>query len=215
MIMKMNKYIYAFIITATLILSGVYLVNIFTENKLNTVRNIETDIAINILSLETQFALLQELSCADITKSILSSELDALARKLNYMESNLSENDEELNKLKRYYSLLEIKDFILMQKINSKCGKDLDFVLYFYANDGSCKDCKRQGRDLTRLLKERDNLRVYSFDYNTELSAIDTLKKIYKIKPTLPALVINNKTYLGGISYEDLQTIIPIKENEE
>ncbi len=213
--MKINKYIYAFIITATLFFSGVYLVSKFTESKLNTVRNIETDIAINILSLETQFALLQELSCADISKSILSSELDALAKKLNYMENNLSEDDEELNKLKRYYSLLEIKDFILMQKINSKCGRDLDFVLYFYTNDGSCRDCKKQGRDLTRLLMERDNLRVYSFDYNTELSAIDTLKKIYKVKPSLPALVINNKTYHGGISYEDLQTIISIKENDE
>ena len=121
--MGVKKYIYAFIITLLILILGVYLVNTITESKIEKVRQIETGIAINILSLETQFALLQELSCEDISQNILSGELEALAEKLQFMESNLDKDDPELLRLKKYYSLLEIKDFILMQKISSVVAK--------------------------------------------------------------------------------------------
>ncbi len=160
--MSARKYIYAFIITLLILILGVYLVNTITESKIEKVRQIETGIAINILSLETQFALLQELSCEDISQNILSGELEALAEKLQFMESNLDKDDPELLRLKKYYSLLEIKDFILMQKISKRCGRDLHYILYFYSNDGDCKKCKKQGYALEKLLQNRRDVRVYS-----------------------------------------------------
>ncbi len=207
--MGIKKYIYAFIISLLILFLGVYLVNSITDRKLNTVRELETGIAINILSLETQFALLQEVSCKDISQNILSKELDALAHKLQFMEESVDANNEEIRRLKKYYSLLEIKDFILMKKINERCGKDLHFVLYFYSNEGDCKDCKKQGKALVQVLKERDNLRVYNFDYNLDLSATETLKKIYNVRRPLPALVLDGKLYRGYTKYEDLISLIP------
>ena len=207
--MGIKKYIYAFIISLLILFLGVYLVNSITDRKLNTVRELETGIAINILSLETQFALLQEVSCKDISQNILSKELDALAHKLQFMEESVDADNEEIRRLKKYYSLLEIKDFILMKKINERCGKELHFVLYFYSNEGDCKDCKKQGQALVQVLKERDNLRVYNFDYNLDLSATETLKKIYNVRKPLPALVIDGKLYRGYTKYEDLINLIP------
>ncbi len=211
--MKTKKYILAFFITIVILYTGISAVNIITDQKLNQLRNIETDIAINILSSETQFALLQEVSCNDISKSILSSELDALASKLSYMEKNVSPDDQEFRRLKKYYSLLEIKDFILLQKIQSKCDADIHYVLYFYSSDAECKRCQEQGFALMRLLKERDNLRVYNFDYNMSLSALDTLKKLYSVTPDLPALVIDGELY-GFTQYEELANIIPKPDKE-
>lgn len=213
--MGVRKYIYALIITLLVMLLGVYLVNSITESKVNRVRNLETGIAINILSLETQFALLQEVSCKDISQSILSNELDALAQKLQFMENNLQADDPELLRLKKYYSLLEIKDFILMKKINKRCGQDLHYILYFYSNAGKCTKCQLQGLTITKLLQERDNLRVYNFDYDLDLSATESLKKIYEVNEPLPALVIDGKIYHGYMSLKDLSQILPAPTNEE
>jgi len=215
--MGIKKYIYAFIISLLILILGVYLVNSLTESKIEKVRSLEAGIAINILSLETQFALLQELSCKDISQSILSSELDALAQKLQFMENNLDPDDPELIRLKKYYSLLEIKDFILLQKINKKCEREMHYILYFYSNEGDCKKCKIQGPTLSKLLRERDNLRIYNFDYNLDLSATETLKRIYAVRPPLPALVIDGKLYRGFTSLDILEKILPneTKESEK
>ncbi len=195
---------------------GVYLVNTITESKIEKVRSLETGIAINILSIETQFALLQELSCKNISRSILSSELDALAQKLQFMENNLNPDDPELLRLKKYYFLLEIKDFILLQKINKKCGGSTNYILYFYSNEGNCKKCKEQGYILSRILKKRDDIRVYNFDYDIELSALDALKQIYNVSGDLPILIINGKRYNKLMTEEDIYKLIPEpKANDE
>ncbi len=213
--MGIRKYIYAFIISLLILLLGVYIVGSLTESKIEKVRSLETGIAINILSLETQFALLQEVSCKDISQYILSDELEALAQKLQFMEKNLQADDPELLRLKKYYSLLEIKDFILMRKVKAKCGQDLHYILYFYSNDKKCKKCSLQGTALTKLLKERPNLRVYNFDYDMELSATETLKKIFSVKEPLPALVIDGKTFNKYLNLEALQDILPAPEQDE
>ncbi len=213
--MGVRKYIYAFIISLLILLLGVYIVGTLTENKIEKVRSLETGIAINILSLETQFALLQEVSCKDISQYILSDELDALAQKLQFMEKNLQADDPELLRLKKYYSLLEIKDFILMRKIKAKCGQDLHYILYFYSNNKKCKKCSLQGTALTKLLQERSNLRVYNFDFDMELSATETLKKIFNIKEPLPALVIDGQTFNKYLDLDTLQDLIPVPDQDE
>lgn len=210
-----NKYIAAFLLTAFTIYLGMYLVNSITEEKLQSVRNIETSIAINILSLETQFALLQELSCKDISREVLSSELDALSKRLQFMENNLPSSDEELIRLKKYYFLLEIKDFILMQKISKKCGKDMHFILYFYSNSDSCKTCKKQGYVLEGILRDYKNVRVYNFDVDLKLSATETLRKIYSAFGKLPILVIDGKTSFGFKGRDEILSALNLGEEDE
>ena len=52
-------------------------------------------------------------------------------------------------------------------------------------------------------------LRVYSFDYDLPLSAVDSIKTIYKINNELPALVIEDKPYIGFKSVEDIEKLLP------
>jgi len=206
-----KKYIYAFVITAIIFSTAIYLSNYFGQKKIDDIRAIQDKISIDILSSETQFSLLEESSCADLGgQSALSDELNSLESKLTYTEKDRGTNDTEVQTLKQYYSLLEIKDYILMQKIADKCGKPPLTIIYFYSNKNDCSDCEKEGYVLTDLRNQFPDLRVYSFDYNLDVSALKTLISINKVDETkLPAVYIKNKLYYGFQSEADIEKIMP------
>jgi hypothetical protein len=178
---------------------------------MDEIKNTEDKISIDILSNETQYELLQQSSCADIRAgSILSDELSALADKLSYAEAQEGIQSADVKTLKQYYSLLEIKDFLLVQQIYKKCNTTPSTILYFYSNKGDCPECTKQGYVLTQLRQDHPTLRVYNFDYDLNDNAVNTLISLYKIKPTeLPALVMNGKTYTGFKQIDDIKKILP------
>src|SRR3989344_2403870 len=104
-----RKYLIVFVITLGLFGAASFLSNFFTQKKIDQLRLIQDDLAIDILSSETQFALVQDLACKNISDSIFSAELDELGTKLEWGQENLGAT-EEVNNLKEYYALLQIKD---------------------------------------------------------------------------------------------------------
>ena len=208
--MDWKKYAYTFLITAAIFVTAIFLSNYFSQKKINEIKNIESRIAVDILASETQFSLLSELSCRDISSSLLSKELATLGDKLSYTEQNRGSDDAEVINLKKYYSLLQIKDFLLMQKIKERCGGKTLSMMYFYSNeDNKCPDCEKEGFVLTRLRQEYPELRVYSFDYDLDLSALQTLISVYNIKNEQPALLVNDEAYYGFTSIEQMKELIP------
>ncbi|PIP61026.1 hypothetical protein COW99_06235 [Candidatus Roizmanbacteria bacterium CG22_combo_CG10-13_8_21_14_all_38_20] len=204
-----KKYIVAFLITLAIFATAVYMSNIFTQKKLDDVRDIENRVALDILSSETQFALLEETSCKDISPGFLSKELGPLGEKLAYAENQTSFNKDDVDYLKRSYFLLEIKDYLLMKSLTEKCGNKPTFILYFYSSEKDCPDCEKTGYVLTALRDKYPDLRVYSFDYNFDLEAVKTLTSIYKVEANLPALIINNKPYYGYKTTLELEEVVP------
>ena len=203
-----KKYLIVFLITLGLFLTATYLSNYFSDKKINQLKLIQDKIAIDILSSETQFSLLSELSCKNITDSVLSGELGELGQKLEWGEKNLG-NTEEVSYLKKYYSLLQIKDYLLMKKISSRCGVKSAFILYFYTTAENCSECEKESLVLTVLRAKYPELRVYSFDYSTDLSAVTAMLQIYKIEDTkLPALIIDDEVLTGFRSIEELESHI-------
>lgn len=198
-------------ITSFIFFTAIYFSNYFNNKKLAEVRSIEDKIAIDILSSETQYALLQETSCENAGVGALSQELNSLGSKLSYTESQLGSNNSEVLRLKRYYSLLEIKDYLLSKKITEKCGLKSTSIIYLYSNAGDCPLCEKEGYILTYLGETYPDLRIYSFDYNLDLSAVKTLLSIFKIEKNLPAIVIGDKTYYGFKEKEELVSLLPKK----
>lgn len=210
-----KKYAYTFVITAVIFITAIFLSNYFSQKKINEIKNIESRIAVDILASETQFSLLSELSCRDIGSSFLSKELATLGDKLAYTEQNRGSDDTEVLNLKKYYSLLQIKDFLLMQKIKDRCGSNQannngPSIMYFYSNEGDCENCEKEGYVLTKLRQDYPELRVYSFDYNLDLSALQTLISVYNIENNLPVLLINDKVYYGFKSVDEIKDALPI-----
>lgn len=205
-----RKYIIAFVITAAIFTTAVLASSILAQRKIDDVRAIGNRITLDILSSETQYALLEETSCRDIAPGFLSKELGELGEKLAYAENNTGFKEEDIESLKRSYFLLEIKDYLLMKRLTEKCNIEPAFILYFYSTEDKCEDCTRMGYVLTALRNEYPDLRVYSFDYHFDLEAIKTLLSIYKIKGELPALFIDDKTLYGFHSIEELEEEAPI-----
>jgi hypothetical protein len=101
-----------------------------------------------------------------------------------------------------------------MQKIKERCGSNPSAdglsLMYFYSNlNNNCSDCEKEGFVLTKLRQDYPELRVYSFDYNLDLSALQTLISIYNIENKQPTLLINDNVYYGFKSVEEIKNIIP------
>lgn len=204
-----KKYIFTLIITGAIFATALYASNYFSEKRLSEVKSIQDKIAIDILSSETQFSLLEASSCKFVSTSSLSSELSSLEEKLSITEQERGADDSEVQAVKRYYSLLQIKDYLLMQKIAEKCKTSPLSIVYFYSNTGNCPDCEKEGYVLTRIRQDYPQVRVYAFDYNLDLSALQTLISINKVEAKLPALMINEDVYYGFQDVADLEKNIP------
>lgn len=204
-----KQYFFSFAITAIIFATAILTSNYFAQKRVNEIRGIQDKIAIDTLSSETQFSLLEESSCKDVGTGSLSTELGTLEDKLTYTEKERGENDTEVQTLKKYYFLLEIKDYLLMNKISQKCKKTPISIIYFYSLDDKCADCEKEGYVLTRLREKYPDLRVYSFDYNADLSAVKTLISINKIKDELPAIIVKDNVYYGFQSVEDIEKAVP------
>ena len=212
--MSGQKYILAFVITAAIFGTAFYIATRFDAQRIADIRATQEAISIDILSLETQFELLGNLDCQAITDNpVLSDELNSLASRLSVAEQNLGANNAEVISLKKQYSLLEIKDYILMREISQKCAKLKPvYILYFYSNSGDCADCNKMGDVLTYLRETYPGLRVYSFDYHLDLSALRTLVALRKIDADkgLPAFVVNNRAPVYGFkTLKETQQLIP------
>jgi hypothetical protein len=206
-----KKYILVFFITlgifALIFLLSDYLYN----HRISQVKTIEENINRNILESEIQYALLADASCEDggSTNASLINELNTLTKRLEDMEDQRGADDPEVISLKKYYSLLQIKDYLLMRERTKQCGEKPLSIIYFYSNAGDCTDCKKMGYVLKSMRGDYANLHVYAFDYNIGLSVIETLKSMYKLENKFPVLIINRKPYYGFKTRGQIEELIP------
>ena len=204
-----RKYIFVLLLTIGIFIVAFSLSNYINNRKIADIKSTEDSISIDILSSETQFEILQQSSCSIVSGSILSDQLSNLATSIETAEAAHGIDSDSVKTLKKYYSLLEIKDYLLIQEIYRQCDARPISILYFYSNNKNCTDCTKEGYVLTALKEQYPDLRVYSFDYDLGLNAVSTLISLYKIGPTLPAIVVNGQTYTGFQSLDTLQRIIP------
>jgi len=208
-ILNPQKYIFVFLCSALIFAGGFLLADFLGKKNMQKIDNLQQNFRIDILSLETQFSILSEAPCDSLNESTLTQELYEIAQSLENIANNVGPNDTSYIQLKKYYSILEIRHWLMLKKAKKQCRLPLAFVIYFYTNKQACADCANQGFILTHLRKKYPELRVYSFDYDLDLSALNTLKSIYKIKDQeLPLIVINDKLYQGYKTIEELEEII-------
>jgi hypothetical protein len=196
----------------TVVLTGTvaYAVNYLNDLRIAELSTIVDQIAIDTLSLDTQFSLLEAAPCDSIASSTtLVSSLADLGTSLAYAENQLGNDNSQVLRLKQQYSLLEIRDYLITKQLAAACGTKPVIVLYFYSNAGDCADCDKAGYALSYLRNTYPTLRVYSFDYNLELGALSTFIALNKVQNTLPAFIVNGKHSYGFTSLSDLEKLFP------
>lgn len=199
------------LITILLVGTVAYAINYLNNARVAELSAIESQLSIDTLSLDTQFNLLAAAPCdsADQIRG-LSSELSDLGDRLSYTETQFGNENAQVVRLKQQYTLLEIRDYLITKQLAETCKTKPVTVLYFYSNDGDCKDCDRAGYALSYLRNTYPNLRVYSFDYHLNLGALATLESLLNVKPEFPAFVIQGKTTYGFTTLEDLEKKFPV-----
>lgn len=200
------KYLVTFLVTAGLFATIFYVSKVVSDSKLRTVKSEQDALSINLLSSEIQFSLLKTVGCSQDGASILAPEIGELGGRLDYMEKQLGVDNSDVISLKKYYSLLQIKDYILTKELASRCKVKPVTILYFYTNE--CDECIKQGYVLTALHEKYPGLRVYSFDSGLDLSAIKTLESMNVVTDAKPVLVIDNVTYAGLKTIEEIEEVL-------
>ena len=201
------KYVTTFVLTAGIFVTVILITNTVNQKKFAELKLIQDKISIDLLSSETQFALLKQSECTADGNSILAPQIGELGERLSKMEQDLGIDDDRVIQLKKYYSLLQIKDYLLMKELSQKCAVKPITIVYFYNN--TCSDCGKQGDVLTALRIKYPELRVYSFNADLDLSAITTFQTVTKTDGiTYPAIVMNNRVYSGFQPIENIEKII-------
>jgi len=203
---SLSKYITTFVITALLFSGAFYLSTYFSNKKIQNIKTTEDQIAIDILSSETQFDILKQSSCDQLDGSVLAGDLDTLGGRLTYMENQVGVDNPAVIQLKRYYSVLQIKDYLLMNVYNKNCHKKPVVIMYFQNKE--CVECAQQDYVLSYIHDTYPTIRIYSFDYDLDLSALKTLISLNKVPNKMPAMIVNDKLYEGFMSKESIEKIV-------
>ena len=212
--MNKKRYIYTFIITLAIFFFSIWLSNFFSDKKVQSLRDLESRINLDILSVETRFSLLQKTSCEHIVNNDntknnnigFNEDLNNVALKIKSLENQLGYEDADVISLKKYYSLLQIKDYILAKEFHDRCKQNTVSILYFY--DAQCEDCAKQSIILDKIISDYPEIRVYYLDKGTYNPALETMASVYKIVKT-PSIVINEKTYTGFQDIQKIESYIP------
>ncbi len=206
-----KKYVIVFLITLGVFAMVFLLSNYLYSQRITQVKSLEDNINRNILESEIQYALLADASCETDANNnpLMIDEINILSKRLSFMEDQRGTDDGEVITLKKYYSLLQVKDYLLLRERAKQCGQKPSSILYFYSNKGDCLDCKKMGYVLTSMRESYDQLHVYAFDYNIGLSVVETLKSIYKLDNVQPILIINRKPYYGFKTQQEIEALMP------
>lgn len=209
--MSFKRYIIVFIITGCIFAFTFWLSNQFSISKVREVRDLEDQIALNVLSTETRYSLLQNSSCSHLsannTSDIgLNAELTDITHRVKFMAGQLGYDDEKVVSLKKYYTLLQIKDYLLTKELYNRCGTHIVSILYLYQE--GCEECVKQSIILDDLAKRYPEIRVYWIDKDLQTPALDTLISILNIKKT-PSIVIKDKVYDSLQTTADIESYIP------
>lgn len=204
----LKKYLITLFVTTLLFFIAWQVSGVFTKRKVLTIEDAQNRIETTILENEYQLLLPDEVLCArDDTLKTLGDQIGDMAEKIAFAEEQ-SAQKETILELKKQYTLLQVKDFLINRQRATRCQYTLSTILFFYETREKCPDCIKQGYVLDAIRATYPEIRVYSFDYALELSTIEALKASYSIEGVLPALVIDSKTVYGFQSLETLHRLL-------
>jgi hypothetical protein len=195
-ILKNKNLVIAFLLTTLIFILGIFIGNYISNKKAEFILSNEEKLRLKTFGLEVQTLLIPEYLCENSTIQVMHKDVTDIGGKLTVLENQLGWNNPEVMKLKEFYSLLEIRSWIIMQKYIKNCGSKIDIILYFYSNKEDCESCWLQGSVLDSVREDREDLVIYSFDITIENPALDTVKKIFSVNKA-PTLIINGKKYEG------------------
>lgn len=207
--MKVNKvkYVAVFSLATLIFISGLIVGQIIAEIRLKDFIAASADLKTSLLAMDTHEKIAEEYLC-DVDIFQLTEEKAELGRHLAFLEEKYGRKDRRVLALKKEYSLLSIRQWLLMRKYKEQCYEDLTIILFFYSNERNVSDSELQGSILDYIYHSHpEKVVIYAFDYDLDLEAINTLEEIYGIKQ-VPSIVVNQKVYAGLTKSETIEKLL-------
>ncbi|RME52401.1 hypothetical protein D6783_04735 [Candidatus Woesearchaeota archaeon] len=205
-----SKYLVSLLLTIAIFVIGIFIGNTFAEQKLSHVEELERDLRLDVLGIEIQYAIFAEDPCQAIETGELTDELYDVSQKLTFMENQLGKDNKEVVSLKNYYSLLQARHWLLMQRSQRQCNNNLTLIIYFYSNKGDCPSCEQQGVILTYIRRKYPFVRTYPYDINMENPVTRAIKQIYHVT-TAPTVIIDGEVYPHFLTTTEIESILAQK----
>ena len=208
-----GTYLIAFIISALIFSTGLLLgvqtvqyINAGLEGELRSLQLRTTELELLLLLNQgqgnsTSLCTFYESQLADFDVQTTS-----FGQKIDAIEVSRGRGDAAVQDLKHEYLLMQVRDFLLVQKINEQCPIEINTILFFYADEG-CPDCARQGEIGPPLKAEQPHVMIYAFDTDLGLSVVTALERIYGVKG-YPSLVVNGELYEGYRSKDEVASYL-------
>lgn len=143
---------------------------------------------------------------------IYDSEFARLFAKTNEYGDRLAELEKQKGKmdpqvleLKKDYAAMQLRNYLLQQKMDSRCGSAHNVIIYFYSNENYSPETD-EGLQISRL-DGALGVFTYHFDVNVDSPVVNGLKAGYGVRAT-PALVINGERHEGFMTTEELASVL-------
>jgi len=155
--------------------------------------SLEESVRNDIINLETLYLLEGTFPCNSEILDITSQKLDSLGELITVLEVKKGKHSKDVLELKKLYTVLETRHFLLTNTRKENCGEDYDIFLYFYSNRQECKgEVEKSSFVLTYTRNKYDQVRVYSFDIDLNSEIISALKAEYSIQGCSGVVLNNN-----------------------
>jgi len=204
---NVTKIVAVFAITCLVFILGLIIGNVVISSKQEALLSTEESLKLDLIDLELQEKITESNPCTKYVLYTLGDRIDQSASKLIMLEGQLGKTDERVIALKKPYTLLIVRHFLLIKERIKNCDEDYVVVLFFYSNEPKyIVDSEKEGYVLSYFSKKygTENLRVYSIDADLDLGVVNTLKEVYNITE-YPTVIINDKKFSGFHSKEELE----------
>ncbi|MBS3052112.1 MAG: hypothetical protein J4428_01935 [Candidatus Aenigmarchaeota archaeon] len=209
-----KAYIFAAVLSLVLYLAGIFTGFVvqnstlkYTEKKVASLQRRVENLQLEYIYLSTSN---DKFNCKFLSALLddTSKDMWLIRDELVKLESNpKNENSYNYQELKREYSLVSTRAWILNSVTKEKCDESVVVVLYFYSVP--CERCLEQGNILDELKSTvfDSKLRVFVLDIGVDEPIVKTLKSTYLITET-PSLVVGNQTLQGFVNKDMLRDLI-------
>lgn len=205
MAIKDNLFLIAFLITAFLLVSVLFIGRILDESRAKKLDDQVRQLYKEFNDFQTFFLMEQtygdDMACLAFESKL--KEMDTSIWKIGQKIDQYRAATEQFRKdvyyteQKTIFNENEVLYLLLLKSLKAKCGFKQEIILFFYRNSDDCKKCDDQSFVLTDINKDIDpEIAVFSFDMDLNITKTGLLSQFYKTK-SLPCIVINETTYCG------------------
>lgn len=206
---KVNKtrYLAVFASVTLIFLVGIIIGQWISELRVSEFSTQQRNIRTYILSLNLQTELASKYIC-DVDVFRLTKEKVKMGQELDFLEKRLGKDNKGVIELKKGYTLLSIRQWLLVEKAKEECDRNIATILYFYSNIENVSVCESQGYILDYLYdRYPESVVIYALDVDLDTPALNTLKTVYGITE-VPSLVIDGELYPGFQEKDKIESIV-------